>query len=201
MTVDFYLDPACPWCWITSRWLVEVSTARDLTIRWRTFSLLLKNEGNDGYSEGFNQHLAHTLESLEIMEAARATEGEPVVGALYEEYGARIHHDRDRFPSHADVLHTVGLDVALTKAIGEPQWRQSIEESMAEALDVVGQDIGVPTIVFSNGVGYFGPVMSPAPTGSEALEVFDHLVSLAETPGFYELKRGRDVGPRFGDRP
>jgi len=30
--VDFFFDPGCPWTWVTSRWLVEAATERDLTI-------------------------------------------------------------------------------------------------------------------------------------------------------------------------
>ena len=88
-----------------------------------------------------------------------------------------------------------------TKAVGNEEWRQAIERSMTDAMDVVGNDLGVPTIVFPNQVGYFGPVMTPAPTGDEAVALFDRLVMLSETPGFYELKRGRDSGPQFGGRP
>jgi len=201
VTVDFYFDPACPWCWITSRWLVDVSRSRDLEIGWRTFSLFLKNEGNDAYADEFKQHLVHTLDALEIIEAVRAEAGNRAVGDLYAEYGARIHHDGDRFPDHTDVLRAVGMGPEWTKAVGNEEWRQAIERSMTDAMDVVGNDLGVPTIVFPNQVGYFGPVMTPAPTGDEAVALFDRLVMLSETPGFYELKRGRDSGPQFGGRP
>ena len=44
MKVDFYFDPACPWCWVTSRWLTDVSTQRDITINWQPFSLAVKND-------------------------------------------------------------------------------------------------------------------------------------------------------------
>ncbi len=172
-----------------------------MTVRWRSFSLELKNQGTDHYRDEVRQHLAHTLEALEIIEAVRNRVGEEAVGRLYEAYGARIHHDGDRFPAHDEVLREVGLEESWTKAIGDGRWRHEVERSMEEAVDTVGDDIGVPTMVFPSGIGFFGPVISRAPTGDEALQLFDRLVALSETPGFYELKRGRDSRPRFGARP
>src|SRR3954453_7862468 len=41
--VAFYFDPACPWTWNTSRWLVEVAQARGLDIDWLPPSLAVLN--------------------------------------------------------------------------------------------------------------------------------------------------------------
>ena len=48
-----------------------------------------------------------------------------------------------------------------------------------------------------DGVGYFGPVVTPAPTGQAALDLFDGLVLMTRVPGFYELKRTRTSGPQL----
>ena len=36
---EFFLDPICPWCWITSRWVTNVQSERQLDVRWRFISL------------------------------------------------------------------------------------------------------------------------------------------------------------------
>ena len=73
---------------------------------------------------------------------------------------------------------------------------------MDEAIGVVGDDVGVPILVFDGEVGLCGPVMEPVPTGEDALALWDHVVALAQTPGLYELKRSRNFTlPSRRDRP
>ena len=71
-----------------------------------------------------------------------------------------------------------------------------MRESTQRALDLVGDDVGVPVIAI-DGVAFFGPVVSPAPKGEDALKLWDGCVAVASVPGFFELKRSRDVGPIF----
>ena len=44
--LDFFFDPVCPWAWITSRWVVNVSEQRDYDVDWRFISLWMLNETN-----------------------------------------------------------------------------------------------------------------------------------------------------------
>jgi hypothetical protein len=60
----------------------------------------------------------------------------------------------------------------------------------------VGQDVGTPVIAV-DGVAFFGPVISPAPKGDEALRLWDGVVAVASYPGFFEIKRTRTTGPVF----
>jgi hypothetical protein len=44
--VQFYWDPVCPWCWITSRWMEDVGRQKAIDVEWR-FWLRKINEGRD----------------------------------------------------------------------------------------------------------------------------------------------------------
>jgi len=200
MKIDFYFDPLCPWCWITSRWITEVSEHRDLELRWRPFSLAIKNDA-DG-SKDYHPVAEWGLRGLRVIEAVRRELGDGAVARVYSEMGARKHNDRVELPSHADVLSALGIDPALAGAADDESWDAVIQESMDAALELAGDDVGVPTIVYEGRTAFFGPVISPAPTGEAALRLWDGLATLATTTdGFFELKRTREVGPIFGDRP
>ena len=59
-----------------------------------------------------------------------------------------------------------------------------------------GQEVGTPVIAVA-GVAFFGPVVTPAPKGEAAGKLWDGVLLVASTPGFYELKRTRDQPPIF----
>ena len=40
-------------------------------------------------------------------------------------------------------------------------------------------------------------IISPAPKGEEAGKLWDGVVGVASYPGFFEIKRSRNVGPIF----
>jgi hypothetical protein len=75
-------------------------------------------------------------------------------------------------------------------------WDKEIIESHERGIKLVGNDVGTPIIAI-NGVGFFGPVISPAPKGEEAGKLWDGVVLSASYPGFFEIKRSRTVGPIF----
>ncbi len=70
---------------------------------------------------------------------------------------------------------------------------------MADALALVGNDVGVPIIAVTDhtepaaatSCAAFGPVWSPPPQGPAAVETWRAALQLITTPGFAEIKRAR----------
>ena len=182
---------------MASRWAVEVAPQRNVQIRWRAFSLDIKN-GNDDDDKRLSRR------ALRVVEAVWADKGDAPIGRLYTEIGQRFHLQDDwSLDAVLAALEACGLDPALISAADDEQWDREIEGSMADASAVVGNDVGVPVLVFHDGDdvhGITGPVMSPAPTGDAALDLWDHVVAMSGCRSFFELKRTRTAEPQFAPR-
>ena len=196
--VDFWFDPACPWAWMTSRWIDEVATRRDIDLRWHVMSLSVLNEGRDDLPERYRDLLEKGWATVRVIIAAERDHGEKVVKQLYDAMGTRIHPGgRTDIPAIiAESLAEVGLPAELAAVGDTDEVDDLLRASHQRGIDLVGQEVGTPVVAI-DGVGYFGPVVTPAPTGDAALQLFDGLVALTRVPGFYELKRTRTAGPQF----
>ena len=185
---------------MTSRWVVEVAPLRNVPVRWRAYSLGIKNEGVE-IPEQYRPTLRTTRGALRVVEAVWAQHGDEPIGRLYTELGTRFHLQGDiSMDAVAAALEAAGLDPSLASAADDERWDEQIRASMAEATEHVGTDVGVPILVFRDGEtvgGISGPVVSPAPTGDDALAVWDSVAALALSPGFFELKRSRTTGPQL----
>jgi hypothetical protein len=117
----------------------------------------------------------------------------------------RIHHDDDRAFAPEDVLEAAGVDMSHAAAFSDPAWDDAVEAETAAGIDLAGEDVGTPIIALTYPDGsqsaIFGPVMTPIPRGQAALDLWDGMAKVMSVPGFFELKRTRDVGPETGPRP
>src|SRR5260370_41200473 len=94
--VEFFVDPSCPWAWITSRWIKEVAPDRDLAVTWRSYCLEIRDDYGVAPTMPKKHRkaaiAAHALSHrmLRIFEATRARVGETAIDALYTEWGRRF---------------------------------------------------------------------------------------------------------------
>ena len=189
---------------MTARWVVEeVGPARDLRITWQPISLLFKNRPAED-SPGFGP-LTRSHGYLRVMEAAPEAAGNDAVWRLYWQMGARIHHDKELEFDPADALRDAGLDASLAAAANDERWDAEIERRMSDGLALVGEDVGTPILAFADAegdrVGIFGPVITRIPPTEQSLHLWDCVVGITTTPGFWELKKTRTERPDPGERP
>jgi 2-hydroxychromene-2-carboxylate isomerase len=195
--VDFWFDPSCPWAWMTSRWVDEVSEHRDLDVTWHIMSLAVLNENND-LPESYRAFFPRALKYTRLVAAVSELQGAEYVKPLYDALGTRIHPGGSKDPDEVipAALAEVGLPVELARYADSDEFDEQMRASHFDGINRVGQDVGTPVIAV-NGIAFFGPVVSPSPKGEQALVLWDGVVAAASYDGFFELKRTRTREPIF----
>ena len=201
MNITFYFDPICPFCWITSRWILQVQPHRNINITWKPFSLALKNgelypdDGESSHAESYRE--SHRV--IRVITAAEKLNATPLIDS-YTKIGFNQHVMNEGLDDTAisKMLEKLNLPKDLLKQKDNKELDKDIQANLNEATKIVGHDVGVPVIIFEkedgSKQGYFGPVLNELPELEESLEIFDGLSKLATTKSFYELKRTRPYG-------
>lgn len=207
--VEFFWDPGCPWAWMTSRWVVNVMAERPLEVDWRFLSLRILNEDKDYRSDfprGYRHRHTRGLKLLRVADAVRSECGREAVLPLYSAFGRIIHVEKrpeflDQQRGIEKVLADLGYPQELASAAASRRRDAQIRSDTEEALERCGGNIGTPVVSFSppHGPAFFGPVISRAPRGQEALDLWDAVVVLGRNPDFSELKRSNRGSLQFDD--
>jgi 2-hydroxychromene-2-carboxylate isomerase len=210
--LHFYFDPVCPFAWMTSKWVREVALQREYRVDWRFISLRILNANVD-YATHFPAYYeeGHTagLKLLRVAAKARAGHGRDAVGPLYAAIGTRL-FDTSRETSLAaaeqaardlveEALSEANLPADLADALDDAAFDDEIRGETDEALTLTGRDVGTPILHFQppTGTAFFGPVISRLPSSDEAVALWDHVIALAEFPGFAEIKRSLRERPHL----
>ena len=198
-TAAFWFDPLCPWAWITSRWILEVAEVRPITIEWHVMSLAYLNAGKDDLPEELSQAAGRGLGPGAGVHGRSSSPPGPMCSLpLYTELGRRFHiqqKPKDR-ATVEEALAGAGLPTGLAAAAQSDEFDDAIKKSHHAGMDQVGDDVGTP-VISVNGLAFFGPVVTPAPRGEAAGVLWDGVLAVVGTPGFFELKRSRDLPPSF----
>ena len=187
--------------------MLDVAPSRDLTVFWRLYCLEIRDDYGVAPSvpEQYRQQaldghaVSHRM--LRIFEAARAEGGEDAVDRLYAEWGKRYFAKQrpDGKNVLAECVAAAGLDARFTSAAEDEKWDAPICGAMDVAYAFGGPKTQTPTIVVRADPphGFKGPVMAPAPTGPEAVRLWDAVQVLSETQGFFEITRPRANSARL----
>ncbi|RIV32427.1 mycothiol-dependent nitroreductase Rv2466c family protein [Micromonospora radicis] len=202
VSVDMWFDPICPWAWITSRWLLEVERVREVDVRFNVMSLSVLNEGRE-LPEPYQEYMRLGWGPVRVCVAVRQRYGADAVRALYTALGTRIHLGKEQLGPelYRAALTDAGLDPELAAAAEDTSLDTALRESHEAGMRPVGTEVGTP-VVHAPGpdgrqVAFFGPVVTPAPKGEAAGRLWDGVLLVSGTPGFFELKRSRDLDPIF----
>ena len=110
---DFWFDPLCPWCWITSRWILEVEKVRDIEVNFHVMSLAVLNENKDIPEE--YKRAWRRRGSRFGGHRRRAGQGVEILAPLYTAMGTRIHNQDNK-----------DFDVVIRgarRSVCRPSWR------------------------------------------------------------------------------
>ena len=156
MQVNFWFDPTCPWAYVTSRWYTKVANELNIPTEWEIFSLSIKNRSNN-YSEEMK---AKHFKSLRVI-------------------GKQFHVDKMDIDANLnDILKTCGIDESYLNYMDDESIDEQIESSTMKAVEVCGNDVGVPIILLNDGThknAIFGPIISEVPSLEESLKLWDEI--------------------------
>ncbi|MEL6894284.1 MAG: hypothetical protein AAFP84_22020 [Actinomycetota bacterium] len=189
---------------------MDVQEQRSYTVDWRFISLWILNEENrqDWYTPEYRAGHYQGHQALRIADQIRLSmpDDATAVGRWYTALGNAMHRDRRRDksagvePLLVELLADEGFDADLIDAAGDDSHDTWLRSDTELALSRTGPDVGTPILTFRPGTdregSFFGPVISKAPRGAEAVELWDAVEKLA-TSGVAELKRSNRDAPDF----
>ncbi len=159
--LDFFFDPVCPWAWITSRWVVNVSEQRDYDVDWRFISLWMLNERNtqEWYTPQYRAGHYLGQQGLRIADSIRLGDGDPRPSVGGTRRSARRFTSASSVSSaradglewYRGLLAGAGFDAQHLDAADDESHDEYIRADTELALSRTGRDVGTPILTFHPG--------------------------------------------------
>ncbi len=191
MNIDFYFDLMCPFAYQSAIWMRAVRDQTDVQVEWKFFSLEEINR-EEGKKHPWEREWSFGWSQMRIAALVKREQGNDALDRWYEGMGKAFHedarptHDPD---VHREVLTELGFDPALVEqAIADPTTTDDVRHDHDLVVGTYA-GWGVPILVFPSDRAMFGPVVVPAPTGAEALRLWDLVIAWQEFPHLYELQQ------------
>lgn len=200
MQVEVFVDPACGWSQVTVGWLQEVASADPtVEVQLAPFSLLLR-DGVEGRPAA--QLARRTASRRAVRVLARLGEAGDRAAAIAFWEAVVAQDGPVPFTDLPGAIAASGADPTAAAAADDETVDETIRRSMAQATELAGGGaVALPALVLDGTVHFTGPLLRNAPRGDRALALFDAVVELARTPGFYELSRPRPSHPELPGLP
>ena len=187
--VDLYLDPVCPFSWVTARWLLDATQSTHTPVTLRQMSLAVLNEGED--ADAKQRHLMERSTRLgRLFAAAVGERGPDAFAGLYDSIGRRIHVRRDELTPAAirDALAENGLEEGLAEALEDSSFDEAVRQAHRASQDALGDEAGSP-IIAVDGRAFSGPVLTRKPNPRDGVRLLEAVLTMAGVPEFAVLQR------------
>ena len=188
-SIDLYVDPVCPFAWVTSRWLLDAATTTGRSVILRQMSLAVLNEGRD-VAPAQRAKLEWSRRVGRVFAAATDEDGPGAFGDLYEAWGAVVHNGAGDVADSLvkEALAATSSSPELVDARDDPAWDDSVRAAHQRSQDALGGSGGSP-IIAVDGRGFFGPVLTGLPARDAGIALLDAVVTAASMPEFAVLQR------------
>lgn len=190
-----FVDPQCPFAWITAQWLLEVARHTGIGVRIELMSLSCVNEGRD-LDDWYRDYNEQAWRPARVAAALLASPARASWPRFYAAFGDRRHVQgmRDNGRNLTRTLRELGLPAVLASQAENPAWDEDLRARTRAAVQPAGVDGGTPMVHVAERA-FFGPVLTAVPRGPAAVRMWDAVRTLASTAAFAEIRgaRGEDL--------
>ncbi|MEO6085933.1 MAG: disulfide bond formation protein DsbA [Umezawaea sp.] len=175
---------------------------RPVEARFHVMSLSVLNDGRE-VPEKYKQGMVEGWGPVRVCVAAEQQHGPEVLRPLYNAMGTLIHHKKAGLGRDMMLaaLAEADLPSELVEVADTTEYDEALRASHHAGMDPVGTEVGTPVLHVpgpdGQPIAFFGPVVSPIPRGEAAGRLWDGVLAVAGTDGFFELKHSRTREPIF----